>query len=339
MFNVNRRAIACVFMLAVMCMEWTLYSSDQIQPIRQNDLPMFPIQHHLHQQSFIDYWTPQQPELYHLIENYSKDRLPLLAKDDPPFKRILFWNKVIRLRRHIHYFAFLINCNRLRCSINQFYSQKSYRVGLGRDALRQWGCPVWQCETSDNRYGVRKYDAVVFHQRTWTAKDLPMRRSPHQRYVFFTLESSAWRGNNVSRVANFFNWTMTYRWDSDMIYPYGYITPTGNVPLHPTPNQMKFYLSKPTRVNYAKGKTKMAAWFVSNCHTVVSGRNEMVKELQKYMTIDVYGKCGKFKCRKKLGEDNSSDECRDMVAKNYKFYFALENSLCRHYVTEKYVDI
>jgi hypothetical protein len=55
------------------------------------------------------------------------------------------------------------------------------------------------------------------------------------------------------------------------------------------------------------------------------------------MTIDVYGKCGKFKCRKELGEDNSSDECRDMVAKNYKFYFALENSLCRHYVTEKYV--
>jgi hypothetical protein len=28
-----------------------------------------------------------------------------------------------------------------------------------------------------------------------------------------------------------------------------------------------------------------------------------------------------------------------MVANNYKFYFALENSLCRHYVTEKYVDI
>lgn len=97
MFNVNRRAIACFFMLAVMCMQWTLYSG-QIKPIRQNDLPMFPIQDHL-QQSIIDYWTPQQPELYHLIENYSKDQLPMLAKDDPPFKRILFWNKVIRLHQ------------------------------------------------------------------------------------------------------------------------------------------------------------------------------------------------------------------------------------------------
>jgi alpha-1,3-fucosyltransferase len=213
-------------------------------------------------------------------------------------------------------------------------------VGLGRDALRQWGCPVWRCETSDNRTDVQNYDAIVFHLRTWNQKDLPKRRSPHQRYVFFSLESPAWAAYRVARMANFFNWTMTYRWDSDMIHPYGYIAPTGNVPLHPTPNQMKFYLSKPTRVNYAKGKTKMAAWFVSNCQAVVSSRNEMIKKLQKYMTIDVYGNCGNMTCPKKRDKSfESSDECRDMVADNYKFYFALENSLCHHYVTEKYVDI
>jgi hypothetical protein len=222
----------------------------------------------------------------------------------------------------------------------KFKKEKNYGVGLGRDALRQWGCPVWQCETSDNRTDVQNYDAIVFHLRTWNQKDLPKRRSPHQRYVFFSLESPAWAAYRVARMANFFNWTMTYRWDSDMIHPYGYIAPTGNVPLHPTPNQMKFYLSKPTRVNYAKGKTKMAAWFVSNCQAVVSSRNEMIKKLQKYMTIDVYGNCGNMTCPKKRDKSfESSDECRDMVADNYKFYFALENSLCHHYVTEKYVDI
>jgi hypothetical protein len=119
-----------------------------------------------------------------------------------------------------------------------------------------------------------------------------------------------------------------------MVYPYGYITPTGNVPLHPKEEQMKLFLSN-SLVNYAQGKTKMAAWMVSNCKTVQSSRNNLVMELQKYIKIDVYGKCGKLKCRKKLGYDDSSEECRDMVAKTYKFYFALENSLCRDYVTEK----
>jgi alpha-1,3-fucosyltransferase len=223
----------------------------------------------------------------------------------------------------------------------KFKKEKNYGVGLGRDALRQWGCPVWQCETSDNRTDVQNYDAIVFHLRTWNKRDLPKRRSPHQRYVFFSLESPAWAAYRVARMANFFNWTMTYRWDSDMVAPYGYIAPTGDVPLHPTPNQMKKLLflssNETTKVNYAQGKTKMTAWFVSNCQSVVSSRNEMVKKLQKYMTIDVYGNCGNMTCPKKHKSFVSSDECRDMVAKNYKFYFALENSLCRHYVTEKYV--
>jgi hypothetical protein len=79
----------------------------------------------------------------------------------------------------------------------------------------------------------------------------------------------------------------------------------------------------------------MAAWMVSNCGTR-SGRNEMVDILQKYIQIDVYGDCGTMTCPKKMDKSfQSTEECLGMVAKNYKFYFALENSLCRNYVTEK----
>jgi hypothetical protein len=136
-------------------------------------------------------------------------------------------------------------------------------------------------------------------------------------------------------MANFFNWTVTYRWDSDMVRPYGYVKPIGNVPLHPSESQMKEYLSN-SKVNYANGKTKMAAWFVTNCHSK-SSRNEMVQELQKYVQVDVYGGCGTLSCPKKPGEDASSEECLAMAAKNYKFYMALENSLCLDYITEKSV--
>jgi hypothetical protein len=147
------------------------------------------------------------------------------------------------------------------------------------------------------------------------------------------MESAAWHEYlDTSPMANFFNWTMTYRWDSDMVGPYGYVKPIGSVPLHPSESQIKEYLSS-SKINYAKGKTKMAAWFVSNCKSK-SSRNEMVKELQKYIDVEVYGECGTKVCSR-----NIEDECREMAAKNYKFYMSLENSLCLDYVTEKYKSI
>ena len=118
-----------------------------------------------------------------------------------------------------------------------------------------------------------------------------------------------------------------------MVSPYGYIAPIGNVPLHPSSSQMMQYLvGRDATINYAEGKTKMAAWFVSNCASH-SRRMEMVKELQKYIDVEVYGDCGTKVCPRKHEED-----CRQMAANKYKFYLSLENSLCLDYVTEKYYN-
>ncbi len=45
-----------------------------------------------------------------------------------------------------------------------------------------------------------------------------------------------------------------------------------------------------------------------------------MKELQKYIDVDVFGKCGQLKCSK-------DKKCHEMIAKNYKFYLAFENSV------------
>lgn len=50
---------------------------------------------------------------------------------------------------------------------------------------------------------------------------------------------------------------------------------------------------------------------------------------QKYVDIDIYGKCGSLKCHK------SNKSCTD-VLNTYKFYLAFENSFCTDYVTEKF---
>ncbi len=147
-------------------------------------------------------------------------------------------------------------------------------------------------------------------------------------------------------VSRFFNWTMTTRWDSDIVHPYGWIEPVNAslVPLHPTPEQVRLLMTANNLTNYATigNKTKMAAWFSSRCNltTLTSGREIVVEKLMEHgISVDVYGSCGNLTCGNRF--DNKTDEqdegCRKMAAENYKFYLAFENSLCLDYVTEKYI--
>ncbi len=64
----------------------------------------------------------------------------------------------------------------------------------------------------------------------------------------------------------------------------------------------------------------------------MSKREEYVKELQKYIQVDIYGQCGDLSgCPKSEGDD-----CPKRLATKYKFYLAFENAICKEYVTEKF---
>lgn len=115
------------------------------------------------------------------------------------------------------------------------------------------------------------------------------------------------------------NWTATYREDSDIVTPY---------------EKWVYYevnrKEQSEYKNYATGKTKQVAWFVSNCVTT-NGRLEYAHELQKYISVDIYGRCGPLKCKKSV-----SKECGELLDNSYKFYLAFENANCRDYITEKF---
>ncbi len=72
---------------------------------------------------------------------------------------------------------------------------------------------------TDNRTNYKDADAIVFHFRDfeWT---VPSSRTVNQRYIFMLFESPP-HAYNLHKVsgnnANFFNWTMTYRRDSDIV--------------------------------------------------------------------------------------------------------------------------
>jgi hypothetical protein len=60
--------------------------------------------------------------------------------------------------------------------------------------------------------------------------------------------------------------------------------------------------------------------------------------MQNYIPVDVFGGCGK-KCPDKFKDGRESRDCKLIIATEYKFYLAFENSLCKDYVTEKFFRI
>ncbi|KAK7079190.1 Alpha-(1,3)-fucosyltransferase 7 [Halocaridina rubra] len=194
--------------------------------------------------------------------------------------------------------------------------------GFGQAPFQLAKCEVDTCLTTGNRslVSLKDYDAIIFHFRATSPKDMPRSRYYHQRWIFEEIESSAYVFQDPAIYNGLFNWTMTFRRDSDIVNAYGRIFKVGS-PINATV----------TRINYAEGKTKMAAWFVSNCYSK-SSREKIVRKLQKHFEVDVFGRCGPYTCP-------HTKQCYEFLEKNYKFYFSFENSLCKDYVTEKLFQI
>ncbi|XP_046381435.2 alpha-(1,3)-fucosyltransferase C-like [Haliotis rufescens] len=176
-------------------------------------------------------------------------------------------------------------------------------------------CPQKHCECSFHPNQMDKADVVIID-----AVDLQYRTPPakptNQVWILFGLECPNYYPSQLYQSEQWrhvFNWTMTYRLDSDVILPYNILldqqqsTPRGNF------------------TEIAQNKTKSVLWFVSNCNTP-SKRQQYVKELGKHITVDMYGRCGPLKC--------SGQNC-DVLYNKYRFYLSFENSFCIDYVTEK----
>ncbi|CAN8024328.1 unnamed protein product [Ixodes persulcatus] len=175
------------------------------------------------------------------------------------------------------------------------------------------------CILTNDRSRLESSDAVVFHIRDIDMANLPQRRSPFQKWVFWSMEPppySVFAG--FKYMMNMFNWTMTYRFDSDIPVQYGQLERKEDVA--PRKNHSALW----------KSKSVMAVWMVSHCGT--DGRREAyVKELKKYLKVDVYGLCGDHKCSRSRGTSCYSD-----FERKYFFMLAFENSICRDYITEKF---
>ncbi len=97
---------------------------------------------------------------------------------------------------------------------------------------------------------------------------------------------------------------MTFRIDSDLPVPYGWIDPidmprrdhpvsTREMPYKWLPYNnseiIRSYRSNNASLIKLAEKTKSVAWLVSHHKNVFSSRSQYVEELQKYIGVDIYG--------------------------------------------------
>ena len=197
------------------------------------------------------------------------------------------------------------------------------RAEDGDTYLKKFGCPVTNChlEYRKEENQLQNADIVVFHERDMpdmlTLKHLSDNERPKsQLWVYFTGESPANALVDISLYDDIFDWTMTYKHTSDIWVPYA-----------------RSYTTKKRKykenIDYAKGKTKLVAWIVSQCGKL---RDSVAHELDHILPVHVAGQCSssfpnRFNC-----EDHF---CENQL-RNFKFYLAFENSHCEEYVTEKY---
>ena len=192
-----------------------------------------------------------------------------------------------------------------------------------------------KCVATGDKTEVTSADAVVFHISNLWAKhwkvdssalvELPSWRTPDQVWVVWNLEPPSHLWGDVRPLNGLFNWTQWYRADSDIMTTYGHPSLLDNKA------QKQAAVSLKTR-NFFREKSKLVFLRISNCHDP-GRRYRVIRELNKYMDIDKYGKCYNRQCG---SSSHPSDEECDKVLKPYKFYLALENDDCTDYVTEKY---
>ena len=123
---------------------------------------------------------------------------------------------------------------------------------------------------------------------------LPSRRSSWQTYVLFSIEPfthcaylNPWE---LQVLDNFFNATLTFRRDSDIVLPYGTVRrlTLGNLTHHlqSYPDQQEAAALQ----HHLDRKTGLCLWRASHCWTD-SDRETLVQQISRHITVTALGSC------------------------------------------------
>lgn len=188
---------------------------------------------------------------------------------------------------------------------------------------------------------LRGYDALLFNAATLHTEPttLPDVRSLNQKYVLVSVESAA-NYPISAKYNNFFNWTWTYKLNSDINFQHIVITDRDGVVTGPKQNMywIPYANMEKTSLDIVKklqSKRLAAAWLVSNCDIMMSKYESYVTDLRDELrkhkhVLNIFGECGNMKC-----PGNNLSQCYELIESQYYFYLAFEDSMAEDYVTDQ----
>ncbi|XP_047449273.1 alpha-(1,3)-fucosyltransferase 4-like [Mugil cephalus] len=180
------------------------------------------------------------------------------------------------------------------------------------------------CTLTDDALTYLEADAVIFHHREIATGDafLPLEpRPPAQKWIWMNYESPT-HTTGLWRFEHIFNLTMSYRADSDIFLPYGYLVPRAH-----TTSGLQNRFARPLRglSHPNRHRHRLVTWVISNW-SESHARVALYYQLRQYIQIDVYGRAGR--------PVPSGTSVVRLIGR-YMFYLALENSQHTDYITEK----
>nr|XP_039249144.1 alpha-(1,3)-fucosyltransferase fut-5-like [Styela clava] len=207
-----------------------------------------------------------------------------------------------------------------------------YKTGIGGGQPQVNRDECGNCEFTRNRTMISNNAtaALVFYYKDISVSTMPpiSERNPNHMYVFWNKEPTPLMRYVHRKELDFeenyqFNATMTYRRDSDFYNSYRYHWIRAAI------------RSRISAQDILKMKNKSSIAILSDCDWTAGARlryKMLLKIKSTGYPMDGFGKCfhegGKFP----LGDKQLVEKVR-----NYKFYFAFENSYhCTDYITEKF---
>ncbi|XP_046970842.1 alpha-(1,3)-fucosyltransferase C-like [Vanessa cardui] len=211
-------------------------------------------------------------------------------------------------------------------------------IGEGQTPFFENRCTYTNCFLTGDKYLLNedytKFDAVIFdvHQlQVWDVKNLPISRSLHQKYIFYGKVSSEDFPICSAYSNKYFNWTWSYKLDSDIVSPFievrdfdgNVVAPKLNVNWEP-----KMSVISEAVKEQLKQKKKAIAWINKKCQSrdnrMVFAKRLQIAFKQSSLDFDIYG-CGKLVCSRK--------SCLETIKRDYYFYFSPEDSNMDDYVS------
>lgn len=230
-------------------------------------------------------------------------------------------------------------------------NQDSYlQMKMGKQSFADKHCEFQNCFLTDN-FGVHlaetNFGAILFYSEE-LRKDpylpMPTERNFEQKYVFVSTKPSA-LFPITTYYDNFFNWTWTYKLDSDIVVANIVIRNERGHIIGPKKDMYWIPIEnmKPASadiVNILKGKSTAVAWYVSNCTLmdphdafVFALRNELKKHGHSLHTLG--SQCRRNDRNMVFCITGNEAECFDLIESKYYFHLSFEDAMSDDYVTNK----